>query len=258
MNSPRLLARVCAGVSALGIALTAHATVYTSYGYLTSLQGPMIYTSSPSWVGLMQALGVQASIVPPARPLGDPSTLSFSGLTSPVGAQGFVTTNAQDTVNGITSIATVGGIHLAAASNFAGNGGNVTLSNFSVDLASATVFADVTANGTSMGSIDVFTATALSGPAVVIMNNFDGLGETAFNFSASGLQWTLDGQNAIIAGLRFNTTGASSLTSITDAGSLSTSPVPEPSSTALLGTGLAAFGLLRRSTWRRQPAYQSF
>ncbi len=166
-----------------------------------------------------------------------------------------------DTATGsFVSVASIGGMSQTAPKSSAANGGTITISNLTVDFATKQIFGDVSgsslAGTTVSGNKAIFTFQDLVGPST-----FTALaaGQTAtFTNTLTHLTLTTAGVADIKTALGLKGIGATTLNNLTDFGSIVstitvknvTPAVPEPSTYAMLGVGLAMAGVVARR--RRQ------
>lgn len=203
-----------------------------------------VSNAESSVIGAFGVAGIQITAAAPATlqtgnyPPPD-DFAQFAWISAPVS-----TVTYDDTTGQVLSVQSQGGlIQTVAAPNAASRGGNITVQNIRVDLVGKTLYADVSgANGLASSNIAFFNFSTLSGASTITP------GVTA-NTTLSGLTLTAEGKQALITGLGLRGIGLTTLNNLTDFGSLESSitvPVPEPSTYALMGLGLAGAAWVAR------------
>ncbi|WP_374592706.1 PEP-CTERM sorting domain-containing protein [Aquabacterium sp.] len=216
--------------AALAAAVVAAPAFAQSYSFVSG-SGVLAFDS-----GLIGALGAGGTVVSAV----DGATYASGSVTSTVTG---ITLNGSNTV---TEVFSSGGALQTAPVNFAGNGGNVTIKNLDVVISGSTanVYADISgANGLATQThFLMWTATSVSGDTAVT--------GTTFSSKVDNLYITAAGKAALIQGLGLTAIGQGVLAGVSTYGTLSTNavfaPVPEPSTYALMGLGLAAVGFVAR------------
>lgn len=155
-----------------------------------------------------------------------------------------------DVTRKITSVQSIGGLtQTVAKANAASSGGFINIYNIRGDLTTKTLYADISgANGLVSGNIAFFNYSTLTG-ADSLPANWDSVAAT-YTTTLSGLTLTAAGKAALVQGLGLRGIGLTTLNSLTDFGTLTTTivttAVPEPSTYALMGLGFAAVGFVAR------------
>jgi hypothetical protein len=195
----------------------------------TTGTGTLIFTDAV--ISAFAAGGVNITAVAPA-------TWTAPAATTPVGAIDL------DGSGNVLSVTTSGGLYQQSTPNFTNTGGNITVTDLRVDFTSNTIFANVSgANGlASNPSLALFTFSSVTGDTALT-------GPGTYNTTISGLSMTAAGRAAYATGLGLNAIGQSVLGAISDYGRIEssiTAPVPEPSTYALMGIGLAGVAFMAR------------
>ncbi|MBI5335869.1 MAG: PEP-CTERM sorting domain-containing protein [Burkholderiales bacterium] len=192
--------------------------------------GTLIFTDAV--ISAFAAGGVAISPIAPA-------TWTAPAATTPVGE---IVVNGS---NAVQSVTTSGGLYQQSTPNFTNTGGNISVTNLKVDFTSNTIYANVSgANGlVANPNLALFTFSTVTGATTIA-------GPGTYNTTISGLSMTAAGKAAYATGLGLNAIGQSVLGAISDYGriesSITVSAVPEPSTYALMGIGLAGVAFMAR------------
>jgi len=222
--------------AALAAAVVAAPAFAQSYSFVSGT-GALAFDAS--LIGALGAGGTVVSAVEGATYAGGVVTSTVTGITL-------------DSANTVTEVVSSGGALQTAPVNFAGTGGNVTIKNLDVVVNSvagtAEVYADISgANGLATQThFLMWTATSISGDTAVT--------GTSFSSKVDNLYITAAGKAALIQGLGLTAIGQGVLAGVSSYGTLTTTAVfeantpavPEPSTYALMGLGLAAVGFVAR------------
>lgn len=256
-----LIAAVALAVAGVanGAALTVSAGgSVTDQGWTFSdLGGSGSLVFSRSLIGALNAGGVQVTSVSPATVA---TTVSSTGKYTSISAAAPVTSlsgNFDGSTFGVTSVGTAGGaLQTAEEDFFTTTGGSMAITNLRVDLTSKRVFATMV-GGNGVGTINnlyLWNYTTLTGPT-----SFSAMaGTQSLDSTVSGLTITADAFALFSQALGLTEAGDAALSKVTDFGQIVstvtvkmaaanvTPPIPEPSTYALMGLGLAGIGLAAR------------
>lgn len=157
-------------------------------------------------------------------------------------------------------VATAGGITMTtSALKSVSSGGSLTVTDLNFDLASKKVYATlIGGNGVgTLNNVYLWDIASITGPGLTIGYDsrcgfYNDCPYLAPGMTLSGLSLTTDGFNAISQALGLFNVGKAALNGVTDFGTITMGVVPEPSTPALMGLGLA--GLLVARLTRSRSA----
>mgnify|MGYP003346979831 FL=1 len=252
---------LAASLVSVGLASAQATTIATSgsvtdSGYtFSALSGTGTLSFSSTLIGALNAGGIQVSQVNPAIVT---TTTTTSGKYKTVSAAAPVTSltgAVSGSTFGVTQVATAGGaLQTAVDDGFTTTGGSLSITNLMVDLSSKKVFATlIGANGVGtvnnlylwdIGSLTGATSQGLVDGTNTFSNTLSGLkiNSNAFNLFSQALGLTAAGNNALSTVTDFGTITST----ISFNAKAATAAVPEPSTYALMGLGLAAVGMVAR------------
>jgi len=165
-------------------------------------------------------------------------------LGADVGAP--ITSLTVDTDTGsVQSFATTGGFSMTSPTlKSVSSGGSLTVTDLNIDLANKKVYATLI-GGNGVGTFNNFYLWDIG--SITGSTNVNSPGQYITTFS--GLSITTEGFNKFTTSLGLQKLGLSALAGITDYGTITVVAVPEPSTSALMGLGLAGLLISKR---RRQ------
>lgn len=179
------------------------------------------------------------------------STSGPASYTPPSASVPLTSLSIDSSTRQISSLGTIGGAVLTIPkSGVSKTGGNVVLSNITFDVASRTVFADLTGtNGVgSVAHMAAFTAKSITGTTL--------LQDNSFVTTANNWEPRPEALAFLTQAMGLNKVGTSALAALTDFGSaniaVTVTPVPESSTYAMTLVGLIGVGVLRRGQMRRR------
>lgn len=254
---------LAASLVSVGLASAQATTIATSgsvtdSGYtFSALSGTGTLSFSSTLIGALNAGGVQVSQVNPAivtTTTTTPTSSKYKTVTAAAPVTS-LTGAVSGSTFGVTQVATAGGaLQTAVDDGFTTTGGSLSITNLMVDLSSKKVFATlVGANGVGtvnnlylwdIGSLSGATSQSLVDGTNTFSNTLSGLkiNSNAFNLFSQALGLTAAGNNALATVTDFGTITST----ISFNAKAATAAVPEPSTYALMGLGLAAVGMVAR------------
>jgi hypothetical protein len=246
---------------------TATGGTFSLNGNSYTLQGGSGTLSfSASLISALNVAGVAVTSVAPAvvtetytyDPVFEENTRTGSKASAPI-----TSVKTSDTGNVLTVSTAGGALQTAPKLSGVSLGGTLEVKNLAVDLTNKRIYASLTGNFTGVAT----GAAGTAGGAITTVDNFylwnfasitgptTVTGAGTYNNTISGLTITSEGFKYFVSALRLVNTGVSTLTTVTDYGSItstinvtanSTPAVPEPSTYALMGLGLAGIAVAAR------------
>lgn len=175
-------------------------------------------------------------------------TKDSDGFYTQASASAPITALTIDTAtNSVLSAATTGGAtQTAPVLKSVSSGGSLTVTDLNVDLANKKVYATII-GGNGVGTLTNFylwDIGSITGATTVA-------GAGTYTTNISGLSITTNGFNKFVTSLGLLNLGKSALSGVTDFGTITSTitavpAIPEPSTYALMGLGLAGMGLVAR------------
>jgi hypothetical protein len=257
--------------------LTAHADVIVPVGGThegVTFQGAKLdWNYSTSLLSFIDVTQLVSQPIPPATLVATitydedigANITSQARITTPVTAMGVGATGQ------ISSAYTVGGVAWTTP-RAAGisQGGTLSITNLTIDLASQRILGSITGNfsGVSYNNGVAVGSAGTDGAPITTFDNFHlwdfsslagdttwpALATSGGSLSISQVRFTQDAFAHVVSALRLGNTGTSVLHSVNNLGTLSISPVPEPSSAWLLMGGLLSLTCLRHHQSTRSRA----
>ncbi|WP_290644032.1 PEP-CTERM sorting domain-containing protein [Aquabacterium sp.] len=239
----------------------------TDFNYTVSdLSGSGTLTFSSVLIGALNAGKVQVTAVAPATANVVYKTNAATKVVSisSVSAAAPVTSLSGDytaTSVNITRVTSAGGaLQSAPTANIATTGGSLQITNLNVDLINKRVYADLI-GGNNVGTranVYLWDISQITGPTSFDISQLPpGGGVVSSTNTVSGLKINTDAFNLFAQAMGLTANGITSLSTVTDFGTITSTisaritPVPEPSTSALLGLGVLGIGLATR---RRKAA----
>lgn len=124
-------------------------------------------------------------------------------------------------------------------------GGNLSISNFTIDVLNKRVYASLTGN---FSGVPGKTFAAINNTSVSTVENFHlfDYADSSTPLTFSGLTLTEGGQDHFVSALRLHETGKGWLRGIQNHGDLAITPVPEPSTWVLMLAGVGVMVAVKR------------
>ena len=171
-----------------------------------------------------------------------------------------ITSVTLDNADNALVVATAGGARMVAPAGVnISLGGTLDVTNLAVDLTNKRIYASITGNFSGVGTpagiapVNNTNITTIDNFHLWNFANISGptqlAGAGVYENSITGLTITTSGYQHFVSALRLYSTGAATLTTVTDFGSIDsaiTVAVPEPSTYAMAIAGLALVGVAAR------------
>ncbi|MBI3384133.1 MAG: PEP-CTERM sorting domain-containing protein [Aquabacterium sp.] len=250
---PAIRLQHIAGACAVLLGLsTAHASVVTTSPLDAGLSGTATLSFNPDLLG---ALDTGRVSVAPNQPIIQPQVIrDTDGFYSSVSVTAPITSVTYDpSSREIFGVGTSGGLVMTApALKSVSSGGSLTVTDLRADLSAQTIYATV------IGANGVGTLNNMA------LWNFNGLssGTSPLSATITGLSITVQGFDAFTKSLGLLSLGKAALAGVTDFGTITSTiypllsappgpdwhitSVPEPTTYALMGLGLAGLAVARR------------
>lgn len=161
--------------------------------------------------------------------------------------------------NGPVGVNTAGGMSLSMpVLKSVSSGGSLTVTDLNIDLVNKKVYATLI-GGNGLGTVNnayLWNIASATGPGLITGYDshcgvYNDCPYLAPGMTLSGLSFTTDGYNKFSQALGLTQLGRAAIVGVTDFGTITMGVVPEPSTPALMGLGLAGLLISKR---RRQGA----
>lgn len=239
------------GANAATLTLNSGESVTDQGWTVSELSGNASLVFSRSLIGALNAGGVQLAQANPATltvTVGSTGKYTSASAAAPIQS---VTGEFDGTTVSVFGVASAGGALLTTEDDdFTTTGGSLSLTNLRVDLPTNRIYASMV-GGNGVGTINnlhLWNVSAISG-----QTSFTAVeGLTTVANEVTGLTITADAFTLFSKSLGLTEAGDAAMAKVSDFGKISSSisvratAVPEPSTYALMGLGLAGIGLAAR------------